>query len=125
MIRVLLSAVLLAACAVAWPPVLKADDDVVIVPPVYDQELTGRIERINYETHMLFVKSYTDESMTTFREDNIYVLEDARIERKGQDLTIKDLQPGEEVTVEYRVTDEGAKEADHIWVQSAEQDEDQ
>jgi len=65
---------------------------------------------------MILLKSYSDTKMTKPREDNIYVLEEAEIEKNGNKLTFKDLSFGQYLTVKYVTGDDGKKEAVHIWV---------
>ena len=99
-------------------PLRSHAEDLMIVPEVVEEEITGRIEKIDYDTDNILLKIYNDESLDSYEEENFYVLEEAVIEKNDKLITFRDLLPEEEIRVQYRVTDDGRKEVDHIWVKT-------
>jgi hypothetical protein len=85
-------------------------------PLPHEEEITGQVVYVNYDTSMIHLNSYSDTRMTKPREDSIYVLAEAEIEKNGTKLTFKDLSFGQYLTVKYVIADDGRKEAVHIWV---------
>jgi len=90
----------------------------IVIPVQNEEETTGIIEDINYETSVISLKSYTDVSRDDYQLDTIYVLKEAVIEKDDNSLKLDALNPGDEITVKYRIDEEGKKEAEHIWLKS-------
>ena len=105
------------ACAISLSHDSYAQE-LIIAPETISEEITGKIEEINYETSYILVKSYMNEAMDTYQEDNFYVLEEAVIEKDGKVIKLSDLSQNEEITVRYRIATDGRKEAEHIWVKN-------
>ena len=115
--KILLFLFFLLVCAMSLSPGSYAQE-VIITPEAISEEITGKIEEINYETSFILVKNYVDESMDIYQEDNIYVLEEAVIEKDGNYIKFNDLLKDERITVRCRITADGRKEADHIWIKN-------
>jgi len=107
----------IAAFAIIPMSAAVAQEEKVI--PMQDVgEITGRIERIDYDRSMILLKAYVDEKETKPVEYNIYVMKDAVIEKNGKLRKLSELFFGEMVTVEYLIAKNGEKEARHIWVKN-------
>jgi hypothetical protein len=87
-----------------------------IVPVRNEGEITGRIERIDPDASVMTVRVFSDGELRSYTEENIYIKREALIEKDGEILGIEDLAPFQNVTVQYRVSLEGDKQAIHIWI---------
>ena len=93
----------------------RAEEAEIIALPVED-EVTARITDLNTETSMLSLQVYTDEEMSIYEVEDMFVPKEAVIEDEGQKIELKDLTPYELITVKYKLAADGKKEVEHIWV---------
>ena len=98
---------------------LSRAQEIDVSAEIFDEEVTGTIESINYEIPVIKVRSYVDPTMTEYQENDFYVLEEAVIEKDGKQIKYQDLMAGEEVTLRYRIGVDGRKEVNHIWVKES------
>ena len=100
-----------------YPTITRAEEYPFIFGEEED-EITGTIENINYDISMITIKYYTDEEMINYRKDDFYVLKEAVIERDKEKIALTDLSPGNEITVHFRIGEDGMREITHIWVKT-------
>jgi hypothetical protein len=79
-------------------------------------EIKGKILEINQDASMIKVRSYVSGDTNSYNDYEIYVMQEAKIEVDGRVLKLSDLNSGNEVVVRYGVSEDGKKEADHIWI---------
>lgn len=88
----------------------------VILPMV--RETSGTIEKIDEESSILTLKSYTDPDHYTYTLNDFYVTQDARIIKGDRTVSLEDLTWDVKVTIKYRNTLEGRKEVFSIVAKS-------
>ena len=109
---ILLLITVLFASAGNYNPIIPCQ----VVYAQFGEEITGIVEGINYDTSMILLKTYTNEKMTTYVNHNYYVLRNATIEKDNRKIKLEDLYIGNEIIIHYRITLDGMREIDHIWV---------
>ena len=91
-------------------------EEMAIVPVQLEDEVTGHIAGVNFEDSTISLVVYTDEQAHSFETEDMYVLHEAVIEKDGAKITLKELEFNNVVTVKYRISPDGRKEIEHIWV---------
>ena len=112
-LKILLLLSIIALLMVGFLPVIHAQ----YAQPSQQQteEILGTIEEINYETSQIVLKSYKGEDNTAYEDVAIYVRQEAIIEKDGTPLELRELNRGDKVVVKYRISDDGGREAVHVW----------
>ncbi|MBU1042882.1 MAG: hypothetical protein KJ915_00585 [Candidatus Omnitrophica bacterium] len=116
-VKILLVVSFLLVCNLSLSHSSYAEEITVKHEEVGD-EINGKIEEINSDTDYILVKSYMNESVDAYEEDEFYVLKEAVIEKDGTVIKFNDLSQDDEITVRYRISSDGRKEAEHIWVRN-------
>lgn len=80
------------------------------------EEIVGKVESLDLDTSIMGIKAYSNEEKTSYQDVTILITKEAKIVKNGEDLALKDLKTGDEISVRYIVTANGQKEAYYIWV---------
>jgi hypothetical protein len=115
-IKLLLFLFILLPCVIS-PFHSSYAEESTILPESPSEEIICQIESINYDISVIQIRNYTDESMTGYQEDEIYVPDGAVIEKDGEHIKLENLFAGDNLRVECRLDADGRKVAYHILVE--------
>ncbi len=80
------------------------------------EEISGKVENLNFDTLMIIIKAYSGDGQSSYQEVPILIMKEAKIVKNNQAFVLKDLKTGDEILARYIVTPSGQKAAYYLWV---------